>query len=45
MRRSILLSLGAFAAAVLLGAAPAAAQNHPFTLLHVSYDPTRELYQ
>ena len=37
-----------FAAAALflaLGASPAAAQGKPVTLLNVSYDPTRELYQ
>jgi sulfate transport system substrate-binding protein len=46
MRRSFLLSLVAAAAAVFLpGAAPAAAQGKPVTLLNVSYDPTRELYQ
>jgi sulfate/thiosulfate-binding protein len=44
MRRSMLVALLAAAAAVL---APrgAAAQQKPVTLLNVSYDPTRELYQ
>jgi hypothetical protein len=44
MRRSLLLALVAAASAVL---APrgAAAQPKPVTLLNVSYDPTRELYQ
>jgi sulfate/thiosulfate-binding protein len=44
MRRSFLVALVAAAAAVL---APrgAAAQPKPVTLLNVSYDPTRELYQ
>ena len=45
MRRSFLLSsLAAVAALLLPGAAPAAAQGKPVTLLNVSYDPTRELY-
>ena len=44
MRRSILVALVAAAAA--LGAPRgAAAQPKPVTLLNVSYDPTRELYQ
>jgi len=46
MRRSFLLSLVAAAAAALVPAArPASAQGKPVTLLNVSYDPTRELYQ
>ncbi len=46
MRRSFLLSsLAAVAALLLPGAAPAAAQGKPVTLLNVSYDPTRELYR
>jgi len=46
MRRSFLLSSVASAAALLLlGAGPVAAQGKPVTLLNVSYDPTRELYQ
>jgi len=46
MRRSFLFSSAAAAAAfLLLGAAPVAAQGKPVTLLNVSYDPTRELYQ
>src|SRR5689334_13643206 len=46
MRRSFLLSLVAAAAAAVFPAAPpAAAQGKPVTLLNVSYDPTRELYQ
>jgi sulfate transport system substrate-binding protein len=44
MRRSFLLSIVAAAAAV-LAPAPASAQGKPVTLLNVSYDPTRELYQ
>ena len=44
--RSSLSSVAAAAALLLLGAAPAvAAQGKPVTLLNVSYDPTRELYQ
>ncbi len=43
MRRSILLAL--VAAAVVLLPRGAAAQPKPVTLLNVSYDPTRELYQ
>ena len=45
MRRSFLYSSVAAAAFLLLGAAPVAAQGKPVTLLNVSYDPTRELYQ
>jgi sulfate transport system substrate-binding protein len=46
MRPSFLFSSVAAAAALLLaGAAPVAAQAKPVTLLNVSYDPTRELYQ
>ena len=50
MRRSFLLSSVAGAAALLLlggfpGLGPVAAQGKPVTLLNVSYDPTRELYQ
>ncbi|MEO5820762.1 MAG: sulfate ABC transporter substrate-binding protein [Vicinamibacteraceae bacterium] len=45
MRRSFLLSSVAAVAALLVGAAPVAAQGKPVTLLNVSYDPTRELYQ
>jgi len=45
MRRSFLLTSVAATAALLLGAAPLAAQSKPVTLLNVSYDPTRELYQ
>ena len=50
MRRSFLLSSVAAAAALLLlggflGLGPVAAQGKPVTLLNVSYDPTRELYQ
>ncbi len=37
--------MAAAAALLLLGAAPVAAQGKPVTLLNVSYDPTRELYQ
>src|SRR5215218_3959951 len=44
MRRSILVALAA-AAAALLAPHSAAAQPKPITLLNVSYDPTRELYQ
>ena len=44
MRRSILVALVA-AAAALVAPRGAAAQPKPVTLLNVSYDPTRELYQ
>jgi sulfate/thiosulfate transport system substrate-binding protein len=44
MRRSFLLLFVA-AAAVVLSPAVASAQGKPVTLLNVSYDPTRELYQ
>jgi sulfate transport system substrate-binding protein len=42
-RRDLILGLAILAAAGLAG--PAAAQPAPVTLLNVSYDPTRELYQ
>jgi sulfate transport system substrate-binding protein len=49
MRRSFLYSSVAAAAFLLLGGflglGPVAAQGKPVTLLNVSYDPTRELYQ
>jgi len=45
MRRSFPLSSVAAAVALFLLAAPVAAQTKPVTLLNVSYDPTRELYQ
>jgi sulfate/thiosulfate transport system substrate-binding protein len=46
MRPSYLFTSVAAAAALLLaGPAPVAAQAKPVTLLNVSYDPTRELYQ
>ena len=46
MRRPFLSSMVAAASALLLaGALPVAAQGKPVTLLNVSYDPTRELYQ
>jgi sulfate transport system substrate-binding protein len=45
MRRSFPLSPVAAAVALVLAAVPVAAQSKPVTLLNVSYDPTRELYQ
>jgi sulfate/thiosulfate-binding protein len=45
-RRAVLTAAGAgLAAPALLGATGAFAQAKPVTLLNVSYDPTRELYQ
>src|ERR1700759_3727797 len=45
-RRAVLAAAGAgLAAPALLGATDAFAQGKPITLLNVSYDPTRELYQ
>jgi sulfate/thiosulfate-binding protein len=46
-RRALLAAAGAagFAAPALLGSSMALAQAKPITLLNVSYDPTRELYQ
>jgi sulfate/thiosulfate-binding protein len=46
-RRALLTAAGAagLAGPALLGAQPASAQAKPITLLNVSYDPTRELYQ
>ena len=45
MRRSFLLAFVAAIAAVAGAPAVAGAQAKPVTLLNVSYDPTRELYQ
>jgi len=44
-RRVVLAAAGAAGLALPLGAGRASAQNKPITLLNVSYDPTRELYQ
>ncbi len=46
-RRAVLAGAGAagLAGPALFGAAQALAQGQPITLLNVSYDPTRELYQ
>jgi len=44
-RRAVLAAAGAAGLALPLGAGRASAQNKPITLLNVSYDPTRELYQ
>ena len=46
-RRAVLAAAGAagLAGPALLGAPQASAQGQPITLLNVSYDPTRELYQ
>jgi sulfate/thiosulfate-binding protein len=46
-RRAVLAAAGAagLAGPALLGPAGASAQAKPITLLNVSYDPTRELYQ
>jgi sulfate/thiosulfate transport system substrate-binding protein len=45
MRRSFLISSVAAVAALFAVLPPVAAQGKPVTLLNVSYDPTRELYQ